>query len=125
MSALATALYGRNKMEANKKENEMDTTKFNLQVWVQTACSLSAFGFIAGCAGSTEVVPSGPETYRVASHGTMGWSSEGAQKAKAFQQAADFCKSKGKQMQPIGTMETPSGFGQIASGEVEFRCVAS
>ena len=108
-------------MGANKRESEMDSTKLSLPL--RTACALLALGSVAGCAGSTDVVPSGPDTFMVASHGTMGWSSGGAQKAKAFQQAADFCKSKGKQMQPIGTKETPSGFGQIASGEVEFRCV--
>lgn len=79
---------------------------------------------VCGCAGVTDVVSTGPDTYMVASHGTMGWSSGGAQKAKAFQQAEEFCKSKGKQVQSMGTKESPSGFGQIASGEVEFKCIS-
>jgi len=79
---------------------------------------------LGGCAGVTDVVPTGPDTYMVASHGTMGWSSGGAQKAKAYQQAAGFCKAKSLQMQTIGAKESPSGFGQIASGEVEFKCIA-
>jgi hypothetical protein len=55
----------------------------------------------------------------------MGWSSGSAQKAKAFEEANAYCKSLGRQMHPIATNETPGGFGQIASGEVEFRCLKS
>ena len=79
---------------------------------------------LAGCAGVTDVVSTGPDTYMVASHGVMGWSSGGAQKAKAFQKADAFCKSLGKHLLPISTNETPGGgFGKIASGEVYFRCL--
>lgn len=78
---------------------------------------------VSGCAGVTDVVSTGPGTYIVASHGVMGWSSGGAQKAKAFQDANDYCKRLGKQMLPINSGETPGGFGRIASGEVEFRCL--
>jgi hypothetical protein len=80
---------------------------------------------MAGCAGTTHVVPTGPDTYIVANHGTMGWSSGGAQKAKAFEEANADCKSVGRQMQSIATNETPGGFAQIASGEIEFRCLES
>lgn len=79
---------------------------------------------LAGCAGVTDVVSTGPETYMVASHGTMGWSSGPAQKAKAFQMANEFCAKKGKlQAEGIKGNTTGSGYGQIASAEVEFRCV--
>jgi len=78
---------------------------------------------LGACGGVTDVVKTGPDTYMVASHGTMGWSSGAAQKAKAFQDAENFCKHLGKQVQPIDTNETPGGFGRIASGEVEFRCI--
>jgi hypothetical protein len=87
------------------------------------AYNIVAVSLFAGCAGITDVVPTGQDTYIVASHGVMGWSSGGAQKAKAFQQANDYCKTLGKQMHSINTNETPSGFGKIAAGEVEFRCV--
>ena len=78
---------------------------------------------LAGCAGLTDVVATGPDTYMVASHGVMGWSSAGAQKAVSFDKADKFCKSLGKTLQPISTQEMPGGSGRIASGEVEFRCV--
>jgi hypothetical protein len=59
----------------------------------------------------------------VANHGVMGHSSAGAQKAQAFQQATDYCKKTGKALEPVNTAESPSGFGKIASAELEFKCV--
>lgn len=85
-------------------------------------CIAMVFMFV-GCAGVTDVVKTGPETYMVASHGTMGWSSGPAQKAKAYQSAEAYCNTLGKQVEPISSSETPSGFGRIASGEVHFKCV--
>jgi hypothetical protein len=88
-----------------------------------TAAALCAL-CIAGCAGVTDVVSTGPDTYMVASHGTMGWSSGGAQKAKAIQQAGDYCRERNKRLELVQARETSQGgFGQIAAGEVEFRCV--
>ena len=84
---------------------------------------ISVFALLVGCAGVTDVVPVGQDTFMIASHGVMGWSSAGAQKAKAFQAAAEYCKNLGKELQPIRTSETPGGFGKIAAGEVEFRCL--
>jgi hypothetical protein len=49
----------------------------------------------------------------VASHGTMGW-----------WKRATTARSRVKEMQPINSSETESGFGKIASGEVDFRYVA-
>jgi hypothetical protein len=77
-----------------------------------------------GCAGTTnQVVPTGHDTYMVANHGTMGWSSAGAQKAKAFETANAFCSSKGKEVEAVSEHETDSGFGKIASADLEFRCI--
>jgi len=63
-----------------------------------------------GCAGVTHVVSTGPDTYMVASHGTMGWSSGPAQKAKAFEETIS------------ATDSGPGIYGKISSGEVQFRC---
>ncbi len=80
----------------------------------------------SGCAGTTaQVVRTGHDTFLIADHGTMGWSSAGAQKAKAYQQANDFCKSKGgAEVEALSEHTTDSGFGKIASADIEFRCVA-
>lgn len=79
---------------------------------------------LTACAGVNDVVSSGGDTYMVASHGTMGWSSGPAQKAKAMNQANEFCQSKGKQMQIISSSDSGNGgFGKISEGEVSFSCI--
>ena len=79
---------------------------------------------ISGCAGVTDVVPTGKDTYMVASHGTMGWSSGGAQKAQAFTQANEFCQKMGKVVEVISTSDSGNGgFGKISSGQIDFKCV--
>ena len=71
----------------------------------------------------SDVVPTGKDTYIVAAQGVMGYSSEGDQKVKALQAANKYCDARGKIMQPVNSDGTPSGFGRIASSQVEFRCV--
>jgi hypothetical protein len=78
---------------------------------------------VAGCAGVTHVVPAGGDTYMIANHGVMGWSSGSAQKAKALEEADAYCVAKGKKMLPVDSSEEPGGFGKIASAEVHFKCV--
>jgi hypothetical protein len=92
---------------------------------IQSGLGLGALPLAVGCAGTTHrIVQTGQGTYMVASHGTMGWSSAGAQKAKAFEDANNYCKQQGKVVETISNRETDSGFGKIASAEIEFRCVA-
>ena len=79
---------------------------------------------LTGCAGITDVVSTGADTYMIASHSTMGWSSGPAQKAQAFTQANDYCQKMGKTMQIISARDSGNGgFGFISSGEVTFKCV--
>jgi opacity protein-like surface antigen len=77
----------------------------------------------SGCAAVSDVVATGAGTYMVSSHGVMGYSSGGAERAKAFAAADTFCKQQGKQVQSLSSSDTPSGFGRIASGDVEFGCL--
>jgi hypothetical protein len=79
---------------------------------------------LVACAGATNVVPEGGDKFMVASHGTMGWSSGSAQKAKALEEADAYCKQLGKQMEVVSESDSGAGgFGKISSGEVHFRCV--
>ncbi|MCA8018101.1 hypothetical protein [Burkholderia metallica] len=79
---------------------------------------------LVGCAGTTDVVSTGPDSYMVASHGTMGWSSGPAQKASAFEKASAYCGRSGKEMEVIQSGDSGTGgFGRISSAEVDFRCV--
>ncbi len=92
---------------------------------IRIVIGLGILAFTASCAGTTnQVVPTGHDTYMIASHGTMGWSSGGAQKAKAFQEANAFCQSKGKEVETVNQNQSEGGFGKIASADIEFRCVA-
>ena len=81
---------------------------------------------VAGCAGTTHVVSTGADTYLIAAHSVMGWSSGPAQKATAFEEAEAYCKQSGKEVQTIEATDTGAGgFGKISSAEVHFRCVSS
>ena len=77
----------------------------------------------AGCASTSDAVPTGKGTYMVNAKGVMGYSSEGDQKIKALIEADKFCKAQGKTMGQVSNEGTPSGFGRIASSQVEFRCI--
>jgi hypothetical protein len=80
---------------------------------------------LAGCAGTTgQVVPASHGTYLIANRGVMGWSSAGAQKAKAYQQANDFCAKQGKEVEALNEHGNEGGYGRIASADIEFKCVS-
>ena len=79
---------------------------------------------VVGCAGSTDVVPTGPGTYMVASHGTTESSSGSAQKAKALEKAREYCEKSGKRLETIRAIDSgPESYGKVSSAEVHFRCV--
>lgn len=85
--------------------------------------ALTSTTVLAACAGVTDVVPIGKDTYMIASQGVMGWSSSQQEKALAFQKAGAYCNSIGKELQPVSTNESAGGYGRIASAEVQFRCL--
>ncbi|MGB9331338.1 MAG: hypothetical protein WCB10_11255 [Steroidobacteraceae bacterium] len=88
--------------------------------------AIAAVLALGGCAGTTHVVPAGSDTYMIAAHGTMGWSSGPAQKAKAFEEAADYCKQSGKEFETIDATDSGAGtWGKISTAEVHFRCVSA
>jgi len=79
-----------------------------------------------GCTGATDVVPTGAETYMVTSHGTMGSSSVPEQRAKAFEEAREYCEKAGKKFETIRVLDSgPGGDGRTATAEVHFRCVTA
>lgn len=65
-----------------------------------------------------------PDSYMIATHGSMGASSAGEQKAKAFDAASAYCRGLGKELETTDVAETDSGLVKIASAEVHFRCVS-
>jgi hypothetical protein len=78
-----------------------------------------------GCTGATDVVPTGAETYMVTSHGT-GPSSAPEQRAKAFEEAREYCEKAGKKFETIRVIDSgPVGDGKTSTAEVHFRCVTA
>ena len=86
------------------------------------AMALASIVMVA-CASTSDVVPTGPDTYMVAAGGVVGASSSGPQLAKAQKEAADFCNKQGKQIETISSNEVPGSYGSAASATVNFRCV--
>jgi len=88
--------------------------------------TMSAIVAVAGvgCAGSTDVIQTGPDTYMVATHSTTGSTSGAEQRAKAFAEARDYCEKSGKQLETIRAVESGPAIN-TSSAEVHFRCVTA
>lgn len=86
-------------------------------------CCVAALCLVGGCAGVSDVVSTGSDTYMVASHGVAGNGSGASQKVAAFQAADSFCRARGEQMLAIRSEQTEPFFGRPPSAQVEFRCV--
>ncbi len=80
---------------------------------------------ICGCAtsGTDRVVQIGPSTYKMGGLGNSTDLSGSAVKARLYQQAAEFCRSKGGQMIPLNSTAQDPKPGQQASAEIRFKCV--
>ena len=80
---------------------------------------------ICGCAttGTNGVVQIGPDTYMIGGLGRFTDFSGSAVKARLYQQAAEFCRSKGGEMIPLNSTAQDSKPGQYASAEIRFKCV--
>gem|GEM_PF-2274796 len=80
---------------------------------------------ICGCAtsGTDRVVQIGLNTYKMAGVGKSTDLAGSAVKARLYQQAAEFCRSKGGQMIPLNSTAQDSKPGQYASAEIRFKCV--
>jgi hypothetical protein len=81
--------------------------------------------FFVGCASnSSNVVPSGNETYTVsASRPVVGVGySTGAQES-VYEQANTFCKNKDLNFEVVQFTQNPSSFGRAANATLQFRCM--
>jgi len=80
---------------------------------------------ICGCAtsGTGRVVQIGLNTYKMVDLGNSTDSSGSEVKARLYQQAAEFCRSKGGDMIPLDSTAQDSKPGQNASAEIRFKCV--
>lgn len=83
---------------------------------------LLACFLVTGCATTSTkgVVEIGPDTYMIGGLGKFTDFSGSAVKARLYEQAAEFCKSKGRVMVPINSTAHDSDFAQYASAEIQF-----
>jgi hypothetical protein len=89
---------------------------------------LAAAVFLAACGSPYgRIVPVGPDTYLMTSHGlhgntTVGWASAGEQKVQIYEGAIAYCRQQGKAAQMLGERQVDLGWGKNAEVEVQFRC---
>jgi hypothetical protein len=80
---------------------------------------------LTACAAQTGVVNIGQDTYMVGRQGWISTQSVTQLKGEAFQEAARFCTSQGKSIQPISSKDMPGAIGRsYPEAEIQFRCLA-
>jgi hypothetical protein len=82
---------------------------------------------LAGCASASGVVPVGQDTFMVSRQAATGLSGMGSLKADAFQEANQYCETRGKLLQVVHTSESapPYLLGNFPRVELQFMCLAS
>ena len=80
---------------------------------------------LCGCASNSGVAPIGKDTYTVSRQAATGFSGSGDLKAKAFQEASQFCEKQGKKLQVVSTTEAqpPYILTNFPKAEVQFMCL--
>ena len=80
---------------------------------------------LAGCASNSGVVPIGQDTFMVSRQAATGFSGSSDLKAKAFQEANQYCSSQNKSLQVVNTTEAqpPYVLGNFPKAEVQFMCL--
>ena len=80
---------------------------------------------MVGCAINSGVVPMGQDTFMVSRQAATGFSGSGKLKAKALQEANEFCENQGKCLQVIHISEAkpPYIFTNFPKAEVHFMCL--
>lgn len=108
-----------------KAENGEVVMKAN--PFFQSLCfSFTIAIIIVGCAStsSTGVFPSGKDTYTVVVSGSRFYEPVGPLQKMAYQEANDFCSSRGKKLQPVATKAVPGGRRTPPSFELRFRALS-
>lgn len=75
---------------------------------------------LGGC-GTTEVLPIGPDTYRVRGMVDAGLAEFGSGEAEALKKANAYCQSQGRQIQMLATQNASSI--AVDGAAVTFRCL--
>ena len=79
---------------------------------------------LSGCVTNPVVMQDGPDAYRIMAVGKTGFTSSGSMHMKIYQQATDFCASKGRIVETIATeSQQARPFGGFPEATLRFRCV--
>jgi hypothetical protein len=80
---------------------------------------------ISGCASNSGVVQIGTDTFMVSRQAATGFSGSGTLKAKAFQEANQYCVNLHKKLQVVSTNEAqpPYVLGNFPKAEIQFMCL--
>lgn len=79
--------------------------------------------FLAACASHSGVVPVGSGIYMITKQDYSLNYSGGKVKAGLYQEAAEFCRGQGKEVEPMSdTAQDAALYRNYASAEVKFRC---
>jgi len=78
---------------------------------------------LAGCATSSGIVPTGPDSYMVSR--SAGWGSANASSVLAddYREANEFCAKDGKKMETVHTQTSPMYFGHRPEAQLDFMCL--
>ena len=83
--------------------------------------ALVGIATLFGCA-SSGIVQTGPNSYMLAKS-EWGFTSGAVHTARLMQEASDFCRVKGKQINVISRKSNDVEFGKTPAAEVTFQCV--
>lgn len=78
---------------------------------------------ISGCASTSGVVPTGPDSYMISRSAGYGHFATGPVLADAYKEANEFCEDKGKKLEPVHTNEIPMSFGHYPEAHIDFMCL--
>ena len=85
-------------------------------------CIVISITLLSGCVTSSGVVSTGQNTYLITGN-QWGFHGPGQVKAAELQQAADYCKSRGKVLRVTKTVETGLKVGSEPAAEMCFKCL--
>ena len=79
---------------------------------------------LASCAGKPGVVSAGPDTYLVTRQAKTNFANLDNLKAKALQEATEYCLSQNKNISVVNSSVSPPDiFGNLPKAAVQFMCL--
>lgn len=84
--------------------------------------ALLALAFLAGCATTTGIVPTGQNTFMISKDDNSLTASVVALKADVYKEAAAYCSAQGKSFNMVSESDTPRALGQIPRTTLHFTC---